>query len=178
MEDIRSPMNGSAETHSSDDEDEDMDEDLLYLRLIALRSLEEVSKPDYEIEDTVENKLAVEMKELLEEAEVAAKEVSECGETAVISEVITIDDEDDDDPITEMKLNLHETYLKYKESVDLSSPSSVVITSPSSSSSSCLLPISSSSPTTPLTLSSPTSRASANDFIVETWRTFASWRRP
>lgn len=74
-------MNGSAETHSSDDEDEDMDEDLLYLRLIALRSLEEVSKPDYEIEDTVENKLAVEMKELLEEAEVAAKEVSECGET-------------------------------------------------------------------------------------------------
>ena len=66
---------------SEDDEDEDMDEDLLYLRLIALRSLEEVSKPDYEIEDTVENKLAVEMKELLEEAEVAAKEVSECGET-------------------------------------------------------------------------------------------------
>ena len=30
---------------------------------------------------------------------------------AVISEVITIDDEDDD-PISEMKLNLHETYLK------------------------------------------------------------------
>ena len=60
----------------------------------------------------------------------------------MISEVITIDDEDDDDPITEMKLNLHETYLKYKESVDLSSPSSVVITSPSYSPSQpvCLSP--------------------------------------
>ena len=30
----------------------------------------------------------------------------------MISEVITIDDEEDDDPISEMKLNLHETYLK------------------------------------------------------------------
>ena len=68
---------------SEDDEDEDMDEDLLYLRLIALRSLE-VSKPDEEVDDTDENKLAVEMKELLEEAEVAAKEVSECGDTGDI----------------------------------------------------------------------------------------------
>ena len=68
---------------SEDDEDEDMDADLLYLRLIALRSLE-VSKPDEEVDDTDENKLAVEMKELLEEAEVAAKEVSECGDTGDI----------------------------------------------------------------------------------------------
>ena len=73
-------MKESEETNLSDDDDEDMDEDLLYLRLIALRSLE-VSKPDEEVEDTDENKLAVEMKELLEEAEVAAKEVSECGDT-------------------------------------------------------------------------------------------------
>merc|ERR1719480_430123 len=92
-----------------------MDEDLLYLRLIALRSLAEENKTDdaeTAASGDADNNLAQEMKELLEEAEDAANENSDKVETAVISEVITIDDEDDDDPISEMKLNLHETYLK------------------------------------------------------------------
>ena len=37
--------------------------------------------------------------------------------SAVISEIITIDDEDD--PISEMKLNLQDSYLKYKKSVEV-----------------------------------------------------------
>ena len=40
---------------------------------------------------------------------------------AVISEVITLDDEDED-PLKGMKLNLHETYLQYRRNVDESSP--------------------------------------------------------
>ena len=52
-----------------------MDEDLLYLRLIALRSLaSEDKKPDETEEVEGDNELAVEMQELLEEAEVAANE--------------------------------------------------------------------------------------------------------
>ena len=53
-------------------EEEDLDEDILYLRLIALRSLAvEEKRQQGEME---ENKLAIEMQELLEEAEVAASE--------------------------------------------------------------------------------------------------------
>ena len=53
-----------------------MDEDLLYLRLIALRSLASEDKKPEETEGEGEgdNELAVEMRELLEEAEVAANE--------------------------------------------------------------------------------------------------------
>ena len=53
-----------------------MDEDLLYLRLIALRSLASEDKKPEETEGEAdnENELAVEMRELLEEAEVAANE--------------------------------------------------------------------------------------------------------
>ena len=52
-----------------------MDEDLLYLRLIALRSLaSEDKKPEETEEVEGDNELAVEMQELLEEAEVAANE--------------------------------------------------------------------------------------------------------
>jgi len=101
-------------------EDEDQDEDLLYLRLIALRSLAVEDKKQLhqgELDKHEENKMAVEMRELLEEAEVAATEDPTNTETAVISEVITIEDSDDD-PISEMKLNLHESYLKYKQTVD------------------------------------------------------------
>ena len=61
--------------NSSGEEDDDMDEDLLYLRLIALRSLaSEDKKPEEEAEVEGDNELAVEMRELLEEAEVAASE--------------------------------------------------------------------------------------------------------
>ena len=35
----------------------------------------------------------------------------------MISEIITIDD--DDDPISEMKINLQESFLKYKKSVEV-----------------------------------------------------------
>ena len=58
-------------------EDEDQDEDLLYLRLIALRSLAVEDKKQLhegELDKHGENKMAVEMRELLEEAEVAATE--------------------------------------------------------------------------------------------------------
>ena len=51
-----------------------MDEDLLYLRLIALRSLAAEDKKPEEAEAEADNELAVEMRELLEEAEVAANE--------------------------------------------------------------------------------------------------------
>ena len=51
-----------------------MDEDLLYLRLIALRSLASEDKKPEETEGEADNELAVEMRELLEEAEVAANE--------------------------------------------------------------------------------------------------------
>ena len=134
----RSPMR---EPPGDDDEEEDMDEDLLYLRLIALRSLAEEHKTEEgEVGESGTTTLAKEMKELLEEAEDAAKENSEKVETgeqiclsrhtikihsallAVISEVITIDDEDDDDPISEMKLNLHETYLKCQVSSAVALP--------------------------------------------------------
>ena len=59
---------------SSGDEDDDMDEDLLYLRLIALRSLASEDKKPEETETEKDDDLAVEMRELLEEAEVAANE--------------------------------------------------------------------------------------------------------
>jgi len=112
----RSPTHETKAT-SSADEDDDMDEDLLYLRLIALRSLaSEDKKPEEEIETEGDNELAVEMRELLEEAEVAASENIGNLETAVISEIITLDD---DDPISEMKLNLQDSYLKYKKSVEV-----------------------------------------------------------
>ena len=56
-----------------------MDEDILYLRLIALRSLAvEEKKEQGQLE---ENNLAIEMQELLEEAEVAAKEEAGDSET-------------------------------------------------------------------------------------------------
>ena len=79
----RSPVRTAA--HGSEDdqeEEEDMDEDLLYLRLIALRSLEAVEeeKTDEAVDDN-DNKLAGEMKELLEEAELAAQENSDDVET-------------------------------------------------------------------------------------------------
>ena len=45
--------------------------------------------------------------------------------------VITLDDDEEEDPISEMKLNLHETYLKYKESVDLTAVPSPTVDSPS-----------------------------------------------
>ena len=60
--------------NSSGDEDDDMDEDLLYLRLIALRSLASEDKKPEETETEKDNDLAVEMRELLDEAEVAASE--------------------------------------------------------------------------------------------------------
>ena len=74
---------GDAERAVTEDE-EDLDEDLLYLRLIALRSLAEENNTnetgDDNSEDT-DNKLADEMKELLEEAEVAAQESGDAGDT-------------------------------------------------------------------------------------------------
>jgi len=114
-------------------EEEDLDEDILYLRLIALRSLAVEEKREQGVME--ENKLAMEMQELLEEAEVAASEEVGGTETAVISEVITIDD-DDEDPFCEMKLNLHESYMKFKQSVevvDMTSPSYSPTQSPSQS---------------------------------------------
>ena len=60
--------------NSSGEEDDDMDEDLLYLRLIALRSLASEDKKPEETETEKDDDLAVEMRELLEEAEVAANE--------------------------------------------------------------------------------------------------------
>ena len=76
----RSPMREAQE--DQEEEEEDMDEDLLYLRLIALRSLAEENKT--EESGTAESKdsnLAEEMKELLEEAEDAANENSDKVET-------------------------------------------------------------------------------------------------
>ena len=74
---------GDAERPVTEDE-EDLDEDLLYLRLIALRSLAEENNTNETGDDTTEdtdNKLADEMKELLEEAEVAAQESGDAGDT-------------------------------------------------------------------------------------------------
>ena len=73
----RSPMRDV----QGDQEEEDMDEDLLYLRLIALRSLAEENKA----EQSGDSKLAEEMKELLEEAEDAANENSDKVETGKTS---------------------------------------------------------------------------------------------
>lgn len=71
----RSPMRGdSAGNGSANEEEEDLDEDILYLRLIALRSLAEENQSEDAEGGVGDNKLAEEMKELLEEAEVAAKE--------------------------------------------------------------------------------------------------------
>ena len=68
-----------------------MDEDLLYLRLIALRSLASEDKKPEETEGEGEgdNELAVEMQELLEEAEVAANENAdiETGEKTAVSPI-------------------------------------------------------------------------------------------
>merc|ERR1719376_1287176 len=111
----RSPVQDDCGVESLGEE-EDLDEDILYLRLIALRSLAvEEKKEQGQLE---ENKLAIEMQELLDEAEVAAKEEAGDSETALISEIITIDD-DEEDPISEMKLNLHESYMKFKHSVEV-----------------------------------------------------------
>jgi len=60
-------------------EEEDLDEDILYLRLIALRSLAVEEKREQGVME--ENKLAMEMQELLEEAEVAASEEVDGTET-------------------------------------------------------------------------------------------------
>jgi len=60
----------------------------------------------------------------------------------VISEVITIDD-DEEDPISEMKLNLHESYMRFKQSVevvDMTSPSYSPTQSPSLSLSPMYIP--------------------------------------
>jgi len=120
----RSPLHDDGGGESLGEE-EDLDEDILYLRLIALRSLAvEEKREQGQIE---ESKLAMEMQELLEEAEVAANEEAGASETAVISEVITIDDEEED-PISEMKLNLHESYMKFKQSVEVVD---ITMTSPS-----------------------------------------------
>ena len=73
----RSPMRDVQGQGDQDEEEEDMDEDLLYLRLIALRSLAEENKA----EQSGDTKLAAEMKELLEEAEDAANENSDKVET-------------------------------------------------------------------------------------------------
>ena len=77
---MRTAAQGAEE--DQEEEEEDMDEDLLYLRLIALRSLEAVEeeKNDEAVDDN-DNKLAGEMKELLEEAELAAQENSDDVET-------------------------------------------------------------------------------------------------
>merc|ERR1719234_1416381 len=80
-------------------EEEDLDEDLLYLRLIALRSLATEKEEEEKREKEAEGK--AEMLQLLEEAK--------SGDLAA-AEVITIED-DDDDPISEMKLHLHESYI-------------------------------------------------------------------
>ena len=69
---------------NDEEEEEDMDEDLLYLRLIALRSLAEENKTDdaeTAASGDADNNLAQEMKELLEEAEDAANENSDKVET-------------------------------------------------------------------------------------------------
>ena len=58
--------------------EEDLDEDILYLRLIALRSLAVEEK---RLEEQEENKLGIEMQELLEEAELAACEEAGANQT-------------------------------------------------------------------------------------------------
>ena len=66
---------GSPQIHDvgdSVDEDEDLDEDILYLRLIALRSLAVEEKREQS--QSKDSNLAIEMQELLEEAEVAANQ--------------------------------------------------------------------------------------------------------
>ena len=78
----RSPMRDAP--GDQDDEEEDMDEDLLYLRLIALRSLAEENKTGdakAAASGDTDTNLAREMKELLEEAEDAANENSDKVET-------------------------------------------------------------------------------------------------
>ena len=70
---------GDPASNDDDEEEEDMDEDLLYLRLIALRSLADENKPPDDAGNIGEadKKLAndeAELLELLEEAEVAANE--------------------------------------------------------------------------------------------------------
>lgn len=78
----RSPMRDIP--GNDEEEEEDMDEDLLYLRLIALRSLAEENKTDdaeTAASGDADNNLAQEMKELLEEAEDAANENSDKVET-------------------------------------------------------------------------------------------------
>ena len=72
----RSPMRDVQGDQDDEEEEEDMDEDLLYLRLIALRSLAEENKA----EENGDSQLAEEMKELLEEAEDAAR--TRCGENS------------------------------------------------------------------------------------------------
>ena len=74
----RSPLHDDGGGESLGEE-EDLDEDILYLRLIALRSLAvEEKREQGQIE---ESKLAMEMQELLEEAEVAANEEAGASET-------------------------------------------------------------------------------------------------
>ena len=71
---------------NDEEEEEDMDEDLLYLRLIALRSLAEENKTEdaaTAASGDADNNLAQEMKELLEEAEDAANENSDKVETGI-----------------------------------------------------------------------------------------------
>lgn len=100
-------------------QEEDLDEDILYLRLIALRSLamekeeEELKEKEKEgivvateVLDNKEMLDTTEMLELLEEAEAASGDFVKVETT----EVITIED-DDDDPISELKLHLHESYI-------------------------------------------------------------------
>ena len=80
----RSPMRDIP--GNDEEEEEDMDEDLLYLRLIALRSLAEENKTEdaeTAASGDADNNLAQEMKELLEEAEDAANENSDKVETGI-----------------------------------------------------------------------------------------------
>jgi len=92
-------VSGPPQEQEQQQEEEDLDEDLLYLRLIALRSLATEKEEEEKREKEAEGK--AEMLELLEEAKT---------DNPAAAEVITIDD-DDDDPISEMKLHLHESYI-------------------------------------------------------------------
>ena len=63
---------GSSREDDEEEEEEDIDEDILYLRLIALRSMAAEEKAEGEKESREKQVLAREMQELLDEAEEAA----------------------------------------------------------------------------------------------------------
>jgi len=101
-----------------EEQEEDLDEDILYLRLIALRSLANEREEEERREKAREEEQGrEEMLELLQEAEAAGR-VEAATAQAAAAEVITIED---DDPISELKLSLHESYIAtgFQQSIEV-----------------------------------------------------------